>query len=83
MANSVTNHEPDLALFVEDENPLLFYEAIGTSARQLLKKGGKLYFEINQYLPSETKDLIQSLGFLNIKLIKDINGNYRILYAEK
>lgn len=83
MEKSVVDHEPHLALFVEDEDPLIFYKAIGLLGRKILSEEGKLYFEINQYLAKETKRLIEDMGYSNVRLIKDINNNDRILYAEK
>ncbi|MCF6350440.1 MAG: peptide chain release factor N(5)-glutamine methyltransferase [Flavobacteriaceae bacterium] len=79
---NVLNNEPHLALFVTDENPLLFYDAIANFALKNLIKNGKLYFEINQYLGRETIDLLTVKGFKNIVLQKDIFKNDRMLYCE-
>lgn len=83
LQKSVLDYEPHLALFVEDTDPLIFYRRIAQCSREWLNKGGKLYFEINQYLAEETRDMIEKEGFTNIRLINDINDNIRILYAEK
>lgn len=80
---NVLEHEPHLALFVEDDDALLFYRHIGQFALHHLKKGGKLYFEINQYLGNETIALVESLGFQNIVLRKDLFGNDRMLRCER
>ncbi|HEX9979803.1 MAG TPA: peptide chain release factor N(5)-glutamine methyltransferase [Flavobacterium sp.] len=79
--NNVLLHEPHLALFVEDDDALLFYRNIAQLARTNLKKGGSLYFEINQYLGKETKSLLVQEGFSEVTLGKDIYGNDRMLKA--
>lgn len=80
---NVLDHEPHLALFVDDEHPLEFYEAITEFSIQNLKSGGELYFEINQYLGEETKQLLVEANFTNVELLKDLNGNYRMLKGTK
>ncbi|MES2284546.1 MAG: peptide chain release factor N(5)-glutamine methyltransferase [Bacteroidota bacterium] len=81
MQNNVLDHEPHLALFVNDNDPLLFYRSIADFALKNLKPKGELYFEINQALGAETKVLLETKGFRNIVLVKDINNNNRILYC--
>ena len=76
---NVLEYEPHLALFVEDNNPLLFYRKIAQLATKNLSKKGQLYFEINQYFGKETVELLENLGFTNIELRKDIYGNDRII----
>ena len=83
MQPNVLENEPGLALFVENDDPLLFYRKIADFATQKLKKGGQLFFEINQYLGAETKQLLQKENFRQITLRKDLNGNDRMLMAEK
>lgn len=80
---NVLDNEPHLALFVEDDNPLLFYRAITNFAIKKLKDKGSLYFEINQYLGEETQQLLIDANFEAIELLKDLNGNDRMLKAEK
>ncbi|MGV9004832.1 peptide chain release factor N(5)-glutamine methyltransferase [Flavobacterium sp.] len=80
---NVLEYEPHLALFVEDNDALLFYRKIAQLAMKNLADNGKLYFEINQYLGKETVDLVESLGFRNIELIKDIYGNNRMISCSK
>lgn len=81
--NNVLQNEPHLALFVEDENPLIFYTKIADLARIYLKENGWLFFEINQYLGQETVSLLKEKGFQNIELKKDIFGNDRMIKALK
>ena len=75
---NVLEFEPHLALFVEDNDALLFYRKIAQLAKENLSEDGKLYFEINQYLGKETVQLLEDLKFKNSKLIKDIYGNDRM-----
>lgn len=81
MHNNVLLHEPHLALFVSDENPLIFYKAIADFAKTNLKPNGKLFFEINEYLGKETVDMLFSKGFNNIELRKDMQGKDRMVKA--
>lgn len=73
--------EPHLALFVDDESPLIFYDAISNFALTNLLPQGKLYFEINQYLGLQTQKMLEQKGF-NTQIIKDINANDRIIVAQ-
>ncbi|CAL65615.1 peptide chain release factor N(5)-glutamine methyltransferase [Christiangramia forsetii] len=82
MHQNVLDHEPKLALYVEDENALIFYKKIAELAVKSLNPAGCLYFEINQYLAEETKSLVQQFGF-ETELKKDIFGHYRMLKATK
>ncbi len=79
--NNVLKNEPHLALFVSDDDALIFYKKIAILARNYLKPNGNLYFEINQYLGQETCQLLKDLGFTNIELRKDIYGNDRMIRA--
>ncbi len=74
--SNVLDNEPHLALFVEDNNPLQFYKAI-------IDPMGELYFEINQYLGEETKQLLIDADFGAVELLKDLNGNDRMLKGRK
>lgn len=78
---NVLENEPHIALFVKDENALVFYDKIADIAKNNLKPKGELYFEINQYLGKETATLLKEKGFKNIELKKDIFGNNRMLKA--
>ncbi len=82
MKSHVLEYEPHLALFVEDTDPLVFYRIIGKNARRKLKANGLLFFEIN---PDHSEDLVRlmhQLGFVNIELMKDLQGRYRMLKAQ-
>lgn len=76
---NVLEFEPHLALFVEDNDALLFYRKIAHLALKSLSSNGILFFEINQYLGKETVELLENLGFKNIELKKDIYGNDRMI----
>ncbi|WP_313375831.1 peptide chain release factor N(5)-glutamine methyltransferase [Chishuiella sp.] len=80
MHKNVLEHEPHLALFVDDNDPLVFYKRVIEFAKNHLNKNGFVYCEINQYLPEETKELFDE-HFRNVEVIKDISGNYRMLIA--
>ena len=76
---NVLDYEPHLALFVEDDDALLFYRKIAYLAQKNLSENGQLYFEINQYLGKQMIELLQEKGFKNIELKKDIYGNDRMI----
>ncbi len=78
---NVLEHEPHLALFVDDNDALLFYRKIAVLAQKSLNKNGELYFEINQYLGKEMIALLEELGYKDIVLRQDIYGNDRMLYG--
>jgi release factor glutamine methyltransferase len=80
---NVLQFEPHLALFVTDNDPLLFYRKIAQLAQDYLQPGGQLFFEINQYLGPAMIALVKSYGFTQIELRKDIYGNDRMLRAIK
>ncbi|SEB43593.1 release factor glutamine methyltransferase [Tenacibaculum sp. MAR_2009_124] len=79
--NNVLLNEPHLALFVENDAPLIFYDKISKLASKHLNKEGILFFEINQYLGKETSQLIKNNGFESVELRKDLFGNYRMTKA--
>ena len=78
MQRNVLDHEPETALYVKDQDPLLFYNKITKLAKKALNPKAKLYFEINQYLAEETKTMMQKQGFICEKR-KDLFGNFRML----
>ncbi|TCO22481.1 release factor glutamine methyltransferase [Pedobacter psychrotolerans] len=82
MHENVLMHEPHLALFVSNENPLIFYEAIADLAIQNLNPKGSLYLEINEYLSKETIDMLTAKRFKNITLRKDMQGKDRMIRAK-
>ncbi len=81
MHRNVLDFEPELALFVPDEDPVLFYRVIAEKGKLLLKPGGKLYFEIHERFGSEVAELLTSLGYQDVKLVRDLNGKERIASA--
>lgn len=83
MRGNVLKYEPETALYVDNEDPLVFYRAIGKLALNSLKPGGRLYFEINQFMGSETRSLLEELGFGEIALRNDLFGAPRMIRARK
>ena len=81
MDSNVLDFEPHSALFVPDDNPLVFYKAIAQYALDALKPGGKLYFEINSRFPAETCRLLTSLGFANVQSHLDYRAMPRFVSA--
>ncbi len=81
MRTNVLQHEPHQALFVADDNPLLFYEKIAELAASGLSKKGRLFFEINQYLHRETFQLLHEMDYTNIEVKKDLFDNFRMIRA--
>ena len=80
---NVLDYEPHLALFVDDNDPLLFYRKIAQLALKNLNPKGYLFFEINQYLGKEMDDLLVEIGFENVTLKTDIYNNDRMIRATK
>lgn len=80
---NVLDNEPHLALFVEDNDALIFYKKIAELAQKNLSENGQLYFEINQYLGKEMIDLLEKMNFVTIELRKDIYGNDRMVFGKK
>ncbi len=80
---NVLENEPHLALFVEDNDALVFYKKIAELAQKNLSPNRQLFFEINQYLGNEMKELLEKMGFKNIELRKDIYGNDRMIRGVK
>lgn len=80
---NVLKHEPSSALYVSDNDALLFYRKITSLASTSLKKGGRIYLEINQTKAKETKELLESSHFKNISIHQDIHSNNRYISAEK
>ncbi|WP_316741245.1 peptide chain release factor N(5)-glutamine methyltransferase [Pedobacter antarcticus] len=83
MHDHVLLHEPHLALFVTDENPLIFYKAIADLAMNVLKPDGYLFFEINEYLGKEMIAMLKGLNFTDILLKKDMQGKDRMIRCKK
>jgi release factor glutamine methyltransferase len=83
MRKNVLVFEPHLALFVENNDPLLFYKAIISFCGKNLKHGGSLYFEINEALGGELEELLENSGFKEIELHQDMHGKNRMIFAKK
>jgi len=81
MKKNVLGFEPSSALFVTDTDPLKFYRSLAETGRRILSPGGKIYFEINEALGSETVRLINKKGYSAVELIRDINGKDRFIKA--
>lgn len=77
----VANHEPAMALFVPDSDPLRFYSAITRYARQALNPGGLLAFEINSRFATQVVDLVRDSGFTDVDCVRDYRGNQRFVFC--
>ena len=75
----VRDHEPEIALFVMDNDPLLFYRKIAEIAKRNLAPGGRCYVEINRAFGQQVLDIFKGAGFGKVHLFKDISGNERII----
>lgn len=83
METNVLEHEPHLALFVPDDDPLLFYRRIAELGRLMLKENGHIFFEINRRFGTETVEMLQKLNYRDVELRKDQYGNDRMVKAIK
>jgi release factor glutamine methyltransferase len=83
MRRNVLDFEPERALFVPDENPLVFYRSIALLGRKYLNDGGKLYLEINEQFPAELTRLLENTGYYGIQVRKDISGKPRMIKGMK
>lgn len=81
MHRNVLDFEPGLALFVSGEDPLTFYRIIGQKGKNLLKSGGRIYFEIHAHFGSEVASLLQNTGYEEVKIHQDLNGKERMISA--
>lgn len=77
IARNVLHFEPHSALFVPDSDPLLHYRAILELAENILKREGKIYFEINEAMGDQAAELIISYGFSGVEIVRDLNGRRR------
>ena len=82
MEKNVLEHEPSIALFVPDEDPLKFYRAIAEYASSALKSGGALYFELNPIYEKETREMLLKLDFKDIETKEDAFGKKRMMRAK-
>ena len=83
MERNVLDWEPEQALFVPDEDPLRFYRKIAEEASKRLSPDGVLYYEINQAYGHETVALLESMGYHDVELRKDLSGNDRMIKARR
>ncbi len=83
MQSNVLKYDPDIALFVNNDDPLLFYRKIAQLGQKHLISEGSIYFEINEYLGSELLILLKTEGYKEITLHKDIFGKYRMVKCGK
>ncbi len=83
MQKNVLNYEPQLALFVPDNHPLVFYEKLAALAQKQLRKNGSLFLEINENFSLEIKKLFEQKDFKKIEVRKDIRGKYRMVRCVK
>lgn len=81
MEKNILEWEPDLALFVPNDDPLRFYRCIAEIGMKILNDGGLVYFEINRAYGSKTIEILDSMGYKNIELKKDLSGNDRMIKA--
>ena len=81
MGKNVLDFEPALALFVSNEDPLIYYRAIATFSKEHLAQGGKLWVEINERFGNETAQLLKQYGFSGINIHKDIHEKERFIEA--
>ena len=81
MHKNILDNEPELALFVDDNQPLLYYNRIADQARRYLNNAGSLYFEVNEIFGNDVVEMLSLKGFVNIELKKDINEKDRMVKA--
>ena len=81
MRSNVLDHEPHLALFVSDDDPLIFYRAISDWALHFLKPGGFCMVEINEALGEETADVFRNAGLIDVQVVQDLNSRDRFVTA--
>ncbi|MFR9648930.1 MAG: peptide chain release factor N(5)-glutamine methyltransferase [Rikenellaceae bacterium] len=83
MRSNVVDYEPHIALFVEDSDPLIFYRRIAESSLSLLKADGALYFEVYELLADQVVQMMQGMGYQEVKIVKDINDKERIVWGRR
>ena len=83
MDRNVLDYEPSGALFVPDDDPLRFYKALSRFGADALKPGGRLYFEINSRFPAEIKKMLDADGYVDVELLRDMQGLWRFVRAHK
>ena len=83
MTSSVIDFEPELALFVPDEDPFLFYRTIIDLAIGKLNSGGALFFEVNEFNAKQLLEIVPEGVFETVELIQDMQGKHRIFYGQR
>ncbi len=83
MQNNVLKYEPHAALFVDDNNPLIFYKSISEFAKSNLNTGGQIWFEINEKYGNDVKGLLEEKGFKNVNIVKDLFGKDRFVKGKR
>jgi release factor glutamine methyltransferase len=83
MGKNVVDFEPGKALYVPDNDPLIFYRYIGEKALAALKKQGRVYFELHEDQAGSVKDLLESLDFIDVEIFTDLHGKQRMIRAVK
>ena len=83
MGASTLAHEPDLALFAPEDDPLVFYRRIAEAAKTQLRTGGQLYFETNEFNHNKVVELLRSTGWTDVQSRKDLQGKRRMIRAER
>jgi release factor glutamine methyltransferase len=81
MKKNVTEFEPALALFATEEDPLIFYKALASKGKAVLRKGGLIAVEINEQSGQETADIFMAQGYQHIKILRDVSGKDRFVTA--
>ena len=81
MRQNVTEHEPHIALFVEDSDPLVFYRAIARTGSKMLAENGRVYFEIYESLVDEMVAMLESEGYVDVVVREDFRGKPRMICA--
>ena len=79
MRPNVVDYEPHMALFVPDNDPLIFYRSIARTSRRLLNTGGRLYFEIYELLADEMRDMLLAEGYVDVTVREDFRGKQRMI----
>lgn len=82
MRPNVVDYEPHMALFVPDNDPLIFYRSIARTSRRLLNTGGRLYFEIYELLADEMRDMLLAEGYVDVTVREDFRGKQRMICAK-
>ena len=83
MEANVLDHEPHLALFVPDDDPLLFYRAISEFGREHLAEEGQIFFEVNRAYAEQVAELLQQKGYDKVQVVRDEYDNNRFVWARK